>query len=60
MDNPVLKWVTSSHSGNGSCVEVAVRDGVLVRDTKDRHGAVLRFTPQTWRKFAAQVKGQRT
>jgi hypothetical protein len=59
MGNPGLNWVKSSYSGNGGCVEVAARHSVLVRDTKDRHGAVLRFAPQAWRKFAGQVKGQR-
>ena len=51
-----LAWVTSSYSATGNCVQVAVRGEVLVRDTKDRHGAVLRFAPQAWRTFAAQVK----
>jgi hypothetical protein len=52
-----LTWVTSTHSASGNCIEVAVRDDVLVRDTKDRHGPVLRFTPEAWRRFASQVKG---
>jgi hypothetical protein len=52
-----LTWVTSTYSASGNCVEVAVRDDVLVRDTKDRDGAVLRFAPQVWRGFASQVKG---
>jgi uncharacterized protein YjeT (DUF2065 family) len=29
---------------------------VLVRDTKDRAGAVLAFAPKAWREFAAKVK----
>jgi len=29
---------------------------VLVRDTKDRRGLVLRFTPGAWRRFAGRVK----
>jgi Domain of unknown function (DUF397). len=33
-----------------------VRDAVAVRDTKDRTGAVLRFTPDAWRTFADQQK----
>jgi predicted secreted Zn-dependent protease len=56
MNNLVLNWVKSTHSGNGGCVEVAAAGRVLVRDTKDRHGPVLTFTPETWRRFAAQVK----
>jgi hypothetical protein len=27
-----------------------------VRDTKNESGAVLRFTPAAWRRFAGQVK----
>ena len=50
-------WVKSSYSGSeANCVEVAVRSSVLVRDTKDRGGPVLRFTPATWRQFADQMK----
>jgi hypothetical protein len=56
MGNPILKWVKSSHSGNGGCVEVAAGDHVLVRDTKNRGGAMLRFAPEVWRRFADQVK----
>lgn len=56
MDNPVLSWVKSSYSGNGGCVEAATGEHVLVRDTKDRAGAVLRFAPDVWRRFADQVK----
>jgi Domain of unknown function (DUF397) len=29
---------------------------VVVRDTKDRAGAVLAFDPEAWRRFAATVK----
>ena len=52
-------WRKSSYSGNngGDCVEVGHRErGVLVRDTKDREGPVLRFTPEAWRRFATWVK----
>ena len=55
------RWRKSSYSGNGGtdCVEVgapATADRVLVRDTKDCGGPVLRFSPAAWRRFAAQVK----
>ncbi len=53
------RWRVSSHSGTDSnCVEVAAasRARVLVRDAKDREGPVLQFGPDTWRRFAAQVK----
>jgi uncharacterized protein DUF397 len=52
-----LAWRTSSFSGSqANCVEVAACDRVLVRDTKNESGAVLRFTPAAWRRFADQVK----
>ncbi len=53
------RWRTSSYSGNGggTCVEVGeARRGVLVRDTTDRSGPVLRFSPAAWRRFTGQVK----
>jgi Domain of unknown function (DUF397) len=56
MNNPEVTWVTSSYSSQGNCVEVAARDCVLVRDTKDRPGPVLRFSPAAWRRFADRVK----
>jgi hypothetical protein len=53
------RWRKSSFSGNGggSCVEVADQPAhVLVRDTQDRTGPVLKISPGTWRRFADQVK----
>jgi hypothetical protein len=58
-DNIKPDWRTSSYTGNGggNCVEVGdTRRCVLVRDTKDRSGPVLRFSPAVWRRFADQVK----
>jgi hypothetical protein len=53
-------WRKSSHSDNGGeCIEVGARaeaDRVLVRDTKNRGGPVLRFSPAAWRRFASQLK----
>jgi hypothetical protein len=54
-----MDWRKSSHSGanGGSCVEVAgTARVVLVRDTKDRHGATLAFSAGAWRAFAEQLK----
>lgn len=53
-----LTWRKSSYSGSngGDCVEVAARGRVLVRDTKDRTGALLAFGPRTWREFTARIK----
>jgi hypothetical protein len=56
-------WVKSSYSGSqgGNCVEVAIgmRGQLLVRDTKDREGAVLAFPSHLWQEFAAKVKAGR-
>jgi uncharacterized protein DUF397 len=52
-------WRKSSYSGNngGDCVEVGCQEaGVAIRDTKDREGAVLRFVPDAWRRFAARLR----
>ena len=57
--NRAITWRKSSYSGNngGQCVEVGGAARLIaVRDSKDPHGPVLAFSPQTWRRFAAQVK----
>jgi Domain of unknown function (DUF397) len=61
MDLSCAQWRKSSRSGgNGACVEIAGSDdGVAVRDSKDRGGPVLVFTPDEWRIFAARVKAGR-
>jgi Domain of unknown function (DUF397) len=54
-----LNWRKASYSAanGGGCVEVVGRsDRVLVRDTQDRTGPVLKFSAGAWRRFAAQVK----
>jgi hypothetical protein len=50
-------WHKSRHSGGNGCVEVAfVDEGVAVRDSKDREGAVLVFTPFEWKAFMGGVR----
>jgi hypothetical protein len=53
-------WVKSSYSGSqgGNCVEVSARgrEAVLVRDTMNRAGAVLRFREDRWQHFADSLK----
>ena len=59
MEDAGLKWHKSTYSSNGggNCVEVGDRASrVLVRDTKDRSGPVLRVSAAAWRRFADQVK----
>lgn len=54
-----ITWHKSSYSGNngGQCVEVGhAAPLIAVRDSKDPHGPVLAFSPQTWCRFATQVK----
>ena len=58
-DQIAAGWRTSSYSGNGggTCVEAGqARPGVLVRDTHDRTGPLLRFTPAAWHRFTSQIK----
>ena len=59
MEDKDLKWRKASYSSNGGtdCVEVAGHDSrVMVRDTKDCEGPVLRFSAGVWRRFADHVK----
>ncbi len=59
MGDTDLNWRKASYSSNGgaTCVEVGdAPHAVLVRDTQDRSGPVLRFSPAAWHKFADEVK----
>ncbi len=51
-------WRTSSYSdGNGGqCVEVTADGGVKVRDTTNRDGGTLAFTPGAWATFTGLLK----
>ena len=52
-------WIKSSYSGGsgGNCIEVNDQGSrVLVRDSKDSNGPMLRFAPDAWRRFADRVK----
>ena len=51
------RWHKSTFSAAQGCVEIAVAPGVVgVRDTKDREGPVLRFSPEEWGAFGAGVR----
>lgn len=54
------QWRTSSYSGGngGTCVEVAdnLPGVVAVRDSKNRPGPMLAFSPEEWQTFTAEVK----
>ncbi|MEU4553674.1 DUF397 domain-containing protein [Micromonospora violae] len=60
MDMTGARWRKSTKSGGngGDCVEVAdnLPGVVLVRDTKDRDGGTLTFSPQSWRVFVAMAR----
>lgn len=56
---PGPTWIKSSLSfANSNCVEVAGigHELVGVRDSKDREGTVLRFTPSEWLAFLGGVR----
>lgn len=44
-------WRKSSWSGADNCVEVAFRDAVFVRDSKNPDDGVLTFPPTGWVQF---------
>ncbi|MGC4888572.1 DUF397 domain-containing protein [Micromonospora sp. DT227] len=61
MDLTEATWRTSTRSSaQGNCVEVAdnLPGVVAVRDSKDRQGPVLAFTPMAWSAFLALTEGQ--
>ncbi|MDA3648629.1 DUF397 domain-containing protein [Saccharopolyspora indica] len=51
-------WRKSSRSAsNAHCVEVAVTTSAVgVRDTKDRNGGTLAFTPEQWASFTSRLQ----
>jgi hypothetical protein len=53
-----VHWVKSSFSGADNCVELAFvePDTVLVRDSKDPDGGVLRFDGREWDAFLSGAK----
>jgi len=57
VDLSIVPWHKSTHSSANGCVEVAFVDGnIAVRDSKDRRGPVLLFTPHEWTAFLAGVR----
>ncbi|GAB3804060.1 DUF397 domain-containing protein [Micromonospora zhanjiangensis] len=49
---------TRSSGNSGNCVEVAdnLSDVVAVRDSKDRNGPALVFSPTAWRSFVDSTR----
>ncbi len=56
-----LNWRKAKRSiANGSCVELAtVAGSVAVRDSLDRYGLVLKYSPDTWRSFLRDTRAGR-
>jgi hypothetical protein len=56
--SPVLAWRKAQLSvANGQCVEVAPTEGMIViRDSKDPSGPVLRYTTAEWQAFLDGAK----
>ncbi|MFJ9445254.1 DUF397 domain-containing protein [Kitasatospora sp. NPDC101235] len=51
-----VAWVKSSYSGTagGDCVEVAACPSTIhVRDSKDKTGPTLAFSPEAWSAFVS-------
>jgi hypothetical protein len=53
-----MDWRKSSYSGanGGQCVEVASAAEIMVRDTTDRNGGTLAFSPEAWQTFVNGVR----
>jgi len=56
-DRSRLAWRKSSFSESGNCVEIAIQEeSVLIRDSKDRNGAVLSVSSSAWREFTHAIR----
>ena len=52
-----IAWRKSTASNSGACVEVAVIDGsVLVRDSMNQTGPILRLSPTGWDTLLARAR----
>ncbi|MFE3498747.1 DUF397 domain-containing protein [Kitasatospora sp. NPDC059160] len=54
-----LQWFKSSYSTSdgGECIEVAHSpSAVHVRDSKDKAGPILTFSPEAWSAFIAEAQ----
>ena len=47
---------SSRSAGNGNCVEVALGEDVLVRDSKDPDGPVLAFSAEAFGEFLDGIR----
>jgi hypothetical protein len=50
-------WRKASFCASGECVEVARQDDMIVmRDSKQPRGGVLRYSPEEWQSFVRGIK----
>lgn len=50
-------WRKSSFCASGECVEVAAHSGMIVlRDSKEPSGGMLRYTTEEWQSFVKGIK----
>jgi hypothetical protein len=56
-DQRGFAWRKASFCQSGECVEVAQQGGVIImRDSKEPLGGVLRYSVQEWRSLVYDVK----
>ena len=56
-EEPSIGWRKSTASNSGACVEVRVAGGsLLVRDSKNPGGPVLRLPPAVWTSFLEHAR----
>lgn len=59
LEEPCVIWRKSTASNTNGCVEVAVADGsVLIRDSANPDGVVLRLPPAVWSAFLARARSR--
>jgi Domain of unknown function (DUF397) len=57
-EKPSVVWRRSTKTGGQNCVEVAVVGGsVLIRDSMNPDGGILRLPPTAWSAFLARARG---
>ncbi len=57
IDEAPCFYKSTVSGADGACVEVAFKmDDILVRDSKDQSGPVLRFTQREWSAFLEGVR----
>ncbi len=50
-------WRKSSFCASGECIEVAAQSGMIVlRDSKEPSGGMLRYTTEEWQSFVKGIK----